>query len=114
MKPPEDGVPKNNLMPPPSVSKAGYMTEITTGTRQLAKASIGEMKKRRKNKSHIFVLPLEVDLEEFGTGQVSDTGRDKEFLSSPREDMHITQRVRYTIPHFPLPSNLMELNDTLH
>ena len=96
MKPPEEKATCNMeaIIPPASVSKAGFMSEVTTGTRQLAKASL-PTKAARKPRSggSAFMPALGIELEEFGTGQALDQGRNKELLSSPREDVHASKRV---------------------
>eukprot|EP00659_Diplonema_papillatum_P008780 gene8780-13604_t len=75
------------LMPPVSVSKAGHMSEIQTGTRQLAKIGIRSLRKKRPVPPPPLVLSTDLELDEFGTGQAYDCGRNKELVSSPREDL---------------------------
>eukprot|EP00755_Sulcionema_specki_P036550 Sspe_Gene.22399::Locus_8523_Transcript_1_1_Confidence_1.000_Length_3186::g.22399::m.22399 len=86
------------MVPAPSVSKTGFMSELSIGTRQLAKASIIGMQKKHRKRVHkpppIGVI-VELDLDEFGKGLPQDRGRTHELLSSPREDTRVTKQVEH-------------------
>ena len=86
-----------NIIPPQSISKAGYMSEISIGTRQFAKSNIVGVKKKKKKKKSlersIPGIPINLDLDAFGTGEAFDKGRSEELLSSPRENVDFSMKI---------------------
>eukprot|EP01062_Namystynia_karyoxenos_P022700 TRINITY_DN18720_c0_g1_i1.p1 TRINITY_DN18720_c0_g1~~TRINITY_DN18720_c0_g1_i1.p1 ORF type:complete len:905 (+),score=234.53 TRINITY_DN18720_c0_g1_i1:83-2797(+) len=90
----------DRMLPAPSVSKTGYMSELAIGTRQLARsgaqALAGAAAKRRKSKP-TPLLPVDLNLDEFGKGARGDEGPQRrkyrpELVSSPRRDLRLQEQ----------------------